>query len=430
MKKLFLLACILNTVIFLQAQEVWDVEKCLDYALKNNTSVVVEQMHSKNAESQMKTAKFGYYPTVNGFAYHDEIMGISTDTESYGTGSAGLSAEVDLFHGFANKHKLASSRLAYEYSLLSVKNKRVEVGYAVGQAYLLAAESSEMKAVIQKQIELTIDQLDQIKIMVDAGEKPVSDLLKVQLQLSNEKMQLADAENIEKQYLQDLTELLRLPVEQTEGFAIDNSVDKWADEYSISTDSLYMKGLANSPLVQLSDKKTELTKMNVKQVKTQYYPHLTASYSIYSSYSGMLSDERAGHSIPGEMSMRAGLNLSVPIFNRMQTKQHVADARISVMESELQAEETKLQFEYILADLYVEYQTSLKKYKQHKESLGLAKESFRLTQAQYDAGGISLIEYNIVKNQLAQEELSLSRSKYQMVFQKLLLKYYMEGALF
>lgn len=422
------------------AQDEWSLKKCVDYAQQNNTSINIQknklEFAGENIDFSM--AKFG--PKVEGYANQYIINGPAVDSNqivrsTYLHGNAGIGVEIDIFKGFENKLYFSNSKLSYQYHLHKMTETTDAVSFSIAHSYLALIESYELKAIIEKQIELSDQQLEQVKVLVEAGEKAKSEQIKVELQLSKEKLRLIDAEENVTLLKQRLMKILMLPIEQQKDFSISKDISTFQTINPNSADSIYIKALMH-PSVQAAELREEISKNNIKIAESYLYPRLTASYSLSTSYNTSyyhpLSENpvnyETGEQLGDNVTNTIGLGLVVPIFNKNQTKKMIVQARIDKLDSELQTIETKNNLTYEVAQLYTTYQKTERQLVQHSISTTLAEENFKFAEMQYKAGTISLIDYNFIKNQLAQEQIAYSQAKYTVLFQQFLLSYYLNGS--
>ncbi|MHB1279529.1 MAG: TolC family protein [Bacteroidia bacterium] len=95
------------TAVNVEAQKLWSLDECLDYALENNLSLKQNRLNIKQAEINFEEAKFRRYPSLNGSINNSYNFGRSIDpltNANVQRNSAnlrfGLSSGVILFNGF------------------------------------------------------------------------------------------------------------------------------------------------------------------------------------------------------------------------------------------------------------------------------------------------------------------------------------------
>jgi outer membrane protein len=100
-----------------QAQEAWDLTRCIDYAIAHNLTVKQQEAARDKSEVELNTAKWSRLPDLNGSASHSFNFGRSLQAnntyQSINTQNTGLnlSTSVPLFCGFIYSSRMASMGL-------------------------------------------------------------------------------------------------------------------------------------------------------------------------------------------------------------------------------------------------------------------------------------------------------------------------------
>src|SRR5947207_14457694 len=95
-------------------QEKWDLQKCVDYALKNNITVRQADLQQKFASLDLKQSRWNTLPSANfsgstGFSAgrNQDPTNFSLITTGYSFSNYSLQANVDLFNWFSKQHNIA-----------------------------------------------------------------------------------------------------------------------------------------------------------------------------------------------------------------------------------------------------------------------------------------------------------------------------------
>ena len=100
-----------------QAQEAWDLTRCIDYAIAHNLTVKQQEAARDKSEVELNTAKWSRLPDLNGSASHSFNFGRSLQAnntyQSINTQNTGLnlSTSVPLFTGMQIPNNIALSKL-------------------------------------------------------------------------------------------------------------------------------------------------------------------------------------------------------------------------------------------------------------------------------------------------------------------------------
>ena len=119
-----------------------------------------------------------------------------------------------------------------------------------------------------------------------------------------------------------------------------------------------------------------------------------------------------------------GFNLSVPIFNRLATRNRVRTAR-------LQRENYSLQLDNAKKSLYKEIQqawynaaASESKYTSSSTAASASEASFKLMSEKYENGKANAVEYNEAKQNLMKAQSDELQAKYEYLFRTKILDFY------
>jgi len=120
----------------------------------------------------------------------------------------------------------------------------------------------------------------------------------------------------------------------------------------------------------------------------------------------------------------AGVSLSIPIFNRFQTKNRVAQSKINKEISETRLESEKLILKQTIEQAFLDVKTALKSYEAAKISQDAQEEAFKNAQERYNYGAMTLFDFDQVRTRLVNAQGALIRSKYDYVFKTKVLQFY------
>jgi outer membrane protein len=119
-----------------------------------------------------------------------------------------------------------------------------------------------------------------------------------------------------------------------------------------------------------------------------------------------------------------GFFLTVPIFNRLQTRTAIDKARIQKINAELAVESAKLQVQKNVQQAYADASASLKKYHASQKTVASMKEAFKYMEQKFNVGMLNAIEYNDSKNKLTKVENDLVQAKFEYIFKTKVLDFY------
>jgi outer membrane protein len=125
-----------------------------------------------------------------------------------------------------------------------------------------------------------------------------------------------------------------------------------------------------------------------------------------------------------------GLNLSIPIFNGGTIHNNVQKSQISHQSNKLNEKLTKNNLYRSIAQSYVDFKASFKRFDANKINLEANKEAFEISEKQFELGGLSIADYLNSKNAYIRAEADYTQAKYELVFRRKVLDFYLGKPLY
>ena len=108
MKKIFLIIPFFLLITAVKSQEVWTLEKCVEYALSNNIQVKQQLLQVKSESALLQQDKLSLLPSLNGGASH-----------GYNFGQTLSLIHIDVYKRQLQKHIRLVLNFRWPMSLLS-----------------------------------------------------------------------------------------------------------------------------------------------------------------------------------------------------------------------------------------------------------------------------------------------------------------------
>jgi len=425
----------------------WTLQECVDYAVENNISIKQQELSKELIEEDIITAKGNFYPSLNASAsqnfnfgsYIDNYGGrVSRDSRS---NSFGLNSGVTLYNGNRNKINLLQTQKSLEAAGFDLEENKNNIMLFVVNSYLNVLLNKENIIIAEEQIVISKGQLEKAEALVKAGEVPKTNLLEAQATLANNEQQLTTAQNALDLSLLSLAQLLQV---SHKGFDIEDvslTIDSASLIYN-DTDAIFNAALASLPEIKSAEIAVENSELSVDRAKAAYLPSLSFGAGMGTSYQHNqgskdvrpILDENNnviyvpngfGKQLEDNLGFNAGFSLSIPIFNRFQTKSAVAKAKINQKKSELVLLDRQVKLRETIEKAYADAKASLNQYIATEKSLFAQKESFKNAQESYNSGVMTSFDFDQVRNRLVNAQSSLTNAKYNFVFRTKLLEYYL-----
>ena len=423
------------TFLPLSAQHQWSLRECCDYAIAHNISIKQQQNLCRQQEIQLSTAKNARLPELNGSVGQNFSFGRGLTAENTYTNtntsntSAQLSANIPLFTGFEIPNQIKLSQLNLEATTADLEKAKNDIRMEVAKAYVQILFDIEIAEVARRQISIDSAQVARLEAFLKNGKASGAEVSQQRASLANSRLVATQADNNLNLSVLNLTQLLELPT--PEGFAVVRPSLEELDQlvsldHYATPDQIYAEALGVKPEILSQQLKLKGTANSIKIAQAGYYPTLSLSGGLGTNYyttSGFDADS-FGKQLKNNFSQYIGLNLSIPIFNRFQTRNRVRNARIDQETQQLQLDNTKKRLYKEIQQVYYNALNAQSKEQSSAEALQSTKDAFDLMQAKYENGKANITEFNESKNGYLKSESDLIQARYENLYQHALLEFY------
>lgn len=454
----------LSSVCISFSQEKWSLEKCIDYALKNNIQIKQQELNTGYSKNNLTQSKLSLLPNVNGQGSQSYSWGRTVDrfTNSFSEEQTmslnfGLSSSVTLFNGFQNYNTIRQKQFDLQASLQDLEKAKNDLALNISSAFLQVLYSSELYEIAVNQLDVTKQQVEHTKKLVDAGSLANGSLLQVEAQQASEELQVVNTEN--QLNMAYLTLVQFLDLDSVENFDIEKPDFSAFDINAtlLTTGQVYLEAEKNLPQVKSAEYSLKSAEAALSLARGGISPKLTVSGSFGSGYSDARKDitdttyttktsyvNISGTEIPftqeipdytyqttpfndqvkNNVSKSLSVTLTVPLFNGWQVKTGIDNAKISLLNAEYQLEVTKKQLMKEIQQARADAVASIKKFNATKKAVISMEEAFQYTQQKFDVGLINTLDYNTAKNNLTKAKADMLQAKYDFIFKSKILDFY------
>ena len=434
MKKLVLIIAIITTALSSQAQKVWTLNECVDYAMEHNVTILQHIISQNNAEYQYKMAKNAWLPTVSadasqsfGFGQSPSAYGVYVSDNSAST-SFGISAGMPLFNGLSLYNQMRSSSLELDASKKDLEAAKFDLKLLIMSYYMQVVYNKELKAIAEQQLEITEEQYSKTQQLFELGKVAESNVYESAAQVATAKSTLVQANNSLILSVLDIVQALEL--ENIEDFDVVSPQDFYPIENLTlpSQEATYNFALQHQPKMEAANLRLEKSYVDVKSSKSAWYPSLSLYAGYSTGYYNYFTSGYQNQPFMDQMSNNGrtsfGLRLSVPIFNAMQTKYKVEMTKLSIENQQLAINNTQKELRKEIQQAFYNALAAEQKFKAADETFQSAEIAYRYSNESYDAGKATLLELNESKNRLFKSQSEMLQAKYEYLYRVEVLNYY------
>ena len=435
--KLYLIIASILFVQFSFAQDgsnsptpkIWSLEDCITYALENNITIKDAALNTNIAEVDYDKSKSSRLPNVFGSASQSFSNGNSIDpitsnfvADQINSSNVGINSSMILFQGNQVSNQIKQNKLFLEQSIFEEAVEKNNIVLNLLETYLQTLYSKESIVIAENNLAASEKEVLRAKAWLDAGEIALNDYTEAQSQAATNKYNVIAVKNNYQQNIIALKQLLELPPTQNlEIEAIDENMDLINLEFDKI--EIYNKSLSYLPEIKVSSLNIAASQKELDIVKGNYLPTLSLSGSISTGYTS-INNNTFSDQFNVNFNQRIGLNLSIPIFNRNQTKAAVQVATINIEKAQIQKQTTE-------KDIYKKVETAYQNALSAKEqviaaeaSKVAAEQSYILAQKKYELGDLSTTDLVISQNVFTNAQQNYLQAKYLNILYHQLLQFY------
>jgi len=443
----------------------WNLQQCIDYALKNNPTLKQNALNTDINKVNYDQSKATILPSLNAGANHTYNNGQKIDpyTNKFASNTI-LSenfyaqAQVTLWSGLQQYNNVKKNQYAYLSSRENYEQQKNDLALNVASSFLQVIYNTELLKVADQQVKISQQQLDRTQKLADAGAAAMSSVYDIKAQLATDQYSYVTAQNNFNLSLLSLKQLLYL--DSLNSFSIEKPDFELsaADLAAYQPADIYQTALKTQHKIKSSEYNLISSQKNLSYAKGRISPSLTFAGTIGSGYSGL--DETlvsanytggvqptgyytsSGEEVvspvvntvtkktPWVTQMGNNLNkslaftLNIPLFNGLSTYANVQTAKLQMLSNQYGYDIAKQQLYKTIVQAYVDAQGALNKYTSAKVAYEVSMQSFGYAEQKFNAGAINSFDFNNSKNRTLRTETDMLNAKYDFIFKLKVLDYY------
>lgn len=419
----------------LRAQEVWSLEKCINYALENNIKIKQGVISTQYQQNQLNQSKFSRLPNLNGQLSQNENYGRSlTYLNTYeninsSETDAGLGATLPIFQGFQITNSISKLKLDLQASLEDLAKAKSDISVNIASTYLSILFAKDLVKVSENQLKVTQLQIAQTNEKVEAGSLARGSLLDIEAQAAGEELDLVNAKNQLQLAKLSLTQLLELPVKDSFDVEVPVLPEISAQASIVTPGEVYNTALQNRPEIKGADLRYQSSKFQLKIAQSALYPNISLYANVYDSYNNKYTDIYNNYiafssQLKNNQRKGLGVQMNIPIFSRFQNKYQIDNARLQVLNTALDLESAKKLLRSDIETAQTNAVAALNRFLSNQKAVSSMREAFRYSEEKFSVGLVNAVEYNTAKTKLAKSESDLLQAKYEFIFRTKILDFY------
>jgi outer membrane protein len=403
-------------------------EDAVQIALKKNITLAQAQNAVASDAASVRGAKMSFLPnlqlsTSGAQTYGRNFSETTGNVLNHNTQSlnAGISSSITLFNGMQNVATLHAAEKNKDASTLDLTRAKQTTVFTVASNYLSIITAQEQLKVQQQNLASLQAQEDQIRKMVDAGARAISDLYSQQASTAAARLAVVNAQHDLELGKVDLVQTLNLDPKVTYDFIAPAINDSAAVKYDL--DSLTARAYAQRSDLAAENARVDASAQGVKAANAGWWPtvSLSAGYnSAYSTATGLAFLNQLDQARGGSIS----IGVSIPIFDRGQTSVAAQKAKVQESDAKLALDAQKQEVAVEVKRAYLNFQSAGEQLAAAQSQLTASDLAVKTSQQRYQAGAGTLVELTQARAAQVQAASAVVSARYGLVFQQALMSYY------
>lgn len=447
------------------AQDVWNLERCINHAMENNIDIRQSKIAIEQANISQTRAKHSRYPSLNansnlGLNFGRTIDPTNNDfiTQSFLSHSYGLSTGVTLFNSGRINNTIKQAGIDKQAAQYNMQQAERDIALFVASTYLNVLFAQENLINTQNQLAVTQEQYNQVRKLIDAGVRPENEILDIDAQIALSEQNIITQKNAITIAMTSLKQILMLDPDYEMILDKPKDVDIISDADVITFNEIYTSALQNQAGIRAAELNMESAIIGEQIAKSALYPSVSLGGNLGTTFSNQAKTLDGGEFVINDqtifiddmpvtvgfesfnpnfvntpyldqldqnLSYGFGLGVQIPIYNNYSVKSNIELAKLNTINNSLQIERQKNTLKTNVQQALVDAQAASKSYNAAKKSRDAQKAAFANTQKRYELGAINSFDYVNARNLLDNAEINLIISKYDYLFKAKVVDFYM-----
>jgi outer membrane protein len=445
---------------------VFNVQQCIDSALKNNPTVKTFEFTARTAQVGLLQQVGNALPTLSGYAQYLNNGGKSVNTvtytyvtENYNQGYGQLTGSLPLFNGFSIQNFIKQYSLAYQADKKDWQYQKDLITIIIILDYLNVLSTKEQLDLSIKQAADQQHRVDLMKIQDSLGAIAPTALTDAKGLLASNELTIVTEKNALENNKLKLAQDMNIPYSPNMDL-VALSVDASPAFYNASVDQVYQNALRNIAAVEAARLHVASAIKGVQAARGNMSPTLALYYGVYSNYStAATTNALTGttyapdgsyitvngnqynvysqqgiygptKSVPFNTQFHAnvntsvGLTLNIPILNRLNYRVLYRQSLVNRDQAIFNQKTVNATLRQSVESSYVTMMQAFRTYNVTYSQVQNYEESFRGAQVKYNAGALASLDFVIYNTNKNNAELNLIAAKYSYILATKILDYY------
>jgi len=415
-------------------QDIFSLSDCIQIATERNSSVKQARINADIAGLASKASSQAYIPSLSISNQDNTSTGRVLDPTTYQflsnrtvfDMSAAVGASMTLFSGFDRSQNVKKSKINLQSALLETEKTINNLSLQVTAIFLNIVLDKEAVLICENKIQMLQEQEEFISRKVRHKAATEGDLLNIQADVTNARVELAEAAKnlgIDKVAMCEL-----LQIEDWEHFDIsfeeqDEIVPRLWNETDVVSSAM---GL---PQIRQRELAIDVAERDVRIASASYWPTLKLSGGYGSSFSNARTRNDGSEyffhdQFKDNLSAYVSLSINIPILSAINVSNTVRQKKLVCSRAAYELEQNKTTLGKEVRQAIINANAAYDKYTLLAADVDKYVEALRHTKEKYDAGAATYYDYSTAVSNLFQARGKRLQSKYEYILRTKIIEFY------
>ncbi|MCM1312535.1 MAG: TolC family protein [Bacteroides sp.] len=412
--------------------DVWDVDRCMAYAVKHNHTVRQRELSLDNNKADRLRAAGSFLPGISigsGMQYN---FGRSVDPEtntykdvSTFSNNYSLYASMPLFNGGGLVAQLRQAHIGTLLGRAALEQARDDAALRTFEAFIQVVYYNGCVDIARRKLAETNSLLTKTKLMEELGLKGKADVASVEAQKATDMYTLTRQENLASTAMLTLKQQMNFPEDSILELTVGNM--DIAHRTTENRQEVVAMALVTNPGIRYSELNVKYAGLSRRTAWAGVLPSLSVSGGVSTSYyktrhvDGYPSFSRQFHDNKGTYF---GFSLSVPIFNRFSGITSIRKARNNFRIAQENCEEEKENLRKVVTQAVNDCDGYWRETVQMEQKVKSDSIVYRITRRKYEEGMMTSLDVQNTASTLMESRAKLLQSRLTYMLKCRLVDYY------
>ena len=429
------LLCLCN--LSAAAQEAWNIDRCMAYAVEHNRTVKQRKLEADNYRLDKMKAIGQFLPGVSGSVSAQYSYGRSVDpaTNTYVSQSNfnngyGMEGSMTIFQGGSLINQVRQSRANELLGKAALQEARDNTALETFQAYIDALYYFGTTRLAEKKLLESDSLVYKTKRQEMLGLKGMADVAQMEAQQATDAYNLTHQRNLYETAMLTLKQTMNYPVEDTlvlDTRLIDAPAIEQVKLNNEQADDVFRLALRFNPTLRQSEMQKRAALMARKISWGSLFPTISIFGGISSSYYKELHTpgyDSFSRQMKNNFGSYFGVSMSIPIFDGMSRSINVKQAKNRYLIASQQYEAQKEALQKLVLQAVQDREGFLKESLQMEKKVASDSIAYRVTRRKYEEGLMTSLDVQNNAATLLESQTGLLQSKLTYVMKCRLVDYY------